>query len=66
MLVAVTSEGVRQIVENEGPMTVAEVLQRVGIAASTVLAVVDDVISPHTATIEDDVEIELIIVSSGG
>ncbi len=66
MLVAVTSEGVRQIVENEGPMTVAEVLQRVGIAASTVLAVVDDVIIPHTATIEDDVEIELIIVSSGG
>ena len=66
MLVGVTSEGERQIVENDGPMTVAEVLQRVGIAASTVLAVVDDVIIPHTATIEGDVEIELIIVSSGG
>jgi sulfur carrier protein ThiS len=66
MLVGITSEGERTVVENDGPLTVAEVLQRVGIAASTVLAVVGGVIIPHTSTIEGDVEIELIIVSSGG
>ena len=66
MLIGVTCDGNRQTIENDTPLTVAEVLQRVGIAASTVLAVVNDVIIPHTATIDDDVEIVLIIVSSGG
>jgi sulfur carrier protein ThiS len=37
-----------------------------GIPPSTVLTVVDEKIVPHTSTINGDIEIELIIVSSGG
>ena len=39
---------------------------KLGIAHSTVLAVVGDTIIPHTSMISDDVSIELVVVSSGG
>jgi len=37
-----------------------------GIHPSTVLAVHDGTIVPHTTMISQDVEIELVVVSSGG
>ncbi len=59
-------EGEPRIVESDEPITIAEVLTRLDIAASTVLAVHGDTIVPHTSTISNDIEIELIVVSSGG
>ena len=53
-------------VVSEGPLTISEVLERLGIPASTVLAVHDDTIVPHTSRIESDLRLELIVVSSGG
>ena len=45
---------------------ISEVLERLGIPASTVLAVHGDTIVPHTSRIESDLRLELIVVSSGG
>jgi len=53
-------------VVSEGPLTISEVLERLGIPASTVLAVHGDTIVPHTSRIESDLRLELIVVSSGG
>ena len=62
----VHAEGESSIVESDGPLTISEVLSRLDIASSTVLAVLGETIVPHTSTINDDIEIELIVVSSGG
>ena len=53
-------------VESEGPITISELLEKLGIPASTVLAVHGDTIVPHTSRIESDISLELIVVSSGG
>ena len=53
-------------VVSKGSLTISEVLERLGIPASTVLAVHDDTIVPHTSRIESDLRLELIVVSSGG
>ena len=53
-------------VESEGPLTISEVLERLGIPSSTVLAVHGATIVPHTSRIESDLRLELIVVSSGG
>ena len=54
------------IVESDEPISITEVLDRLNIASSTVLAVLGATIVPHSSTITDDIEIELIVVSSGG
>jgi len=53
-------------VDSDVPISVGYVLDKLGIAHSTVLAVIGDTIIPHTSMIHDDVSIELVIVSSGG
>ena len=53
-------------VESEGPITISELLEKLGIPSSTVLAVHGDTIVPHTSRIESNVSLELIVVSSGG
>ena len=62
----VHAEGESSIVESDDPITISEVLSRLDIASSTVLAVLGETIVPHTSMINDDIEIELIVVSSGG
>ncbi len=66
MEVGVIHEGERTTFTFDAPLTIAEVLSNMGIPQSTVLTVVEEQIVPHTSTITGDVEIELIIVSSGG
>ena len=66
MQVEVEHDGEVLSVESEGPLTISEVLERLGIPASTVLAVHGDTIVPHTSRIESDLRLELIVVSSGG
>ena len=66
MEVGVTHEGERIIHTFDEPMTISSVLERMEIPPSTVLTIVGDQIVPHTSTITGDIEIELIIVSSGG
>ena len=66
MEVGVTHEGKRTVVTFDEPVTISSVLEGMDIPPSTVLTIVDDQIVPHTSTITGDIEIELIIVSSGG
>ena len=66
MEVGVTHEGERTVLTFDAPLTIASVLEGMEIPPSTVLTIVGDQIVPHTSTITDDIELELIIVSSGG
>nr|AIF07240.1 hypothetical protein [uncultured marine group II/III euryarchaeote KM3_200_B10] len=66
MEVEVEHDGEVLSVVSKGPLTISEVLERLGIPASTVLAVHGDTIVPHTSRIESDLRLELIVVSSGG
>ena len=66
MEVEVEHDGEVLSVVSEGPLTISDVLERLGIPASTVLAVHGDTIVPHTSRIESDLRLELIVVSSGG
>jgi sulfur carrier protein ThiS len=66
MQVTVTHEGEVTSFEFDAAVTIAAVLESMDIPPSTVLTVVDGAIVPHTSTIKGDIEIELIIVSSGG
>ena len=66
MEVGVTHEGERSVMSFDGPTSIATVLEKMEIPPSTVLTIVGEQIVPHTSTITGDIEIELIIVSSGG
>ena len=66
MRVEVEHDGELLSVHSRAPLTILEVLERLDIPASTVLAVHGDAIVPHTSLIESDIRLELIVVSSGG
>ena len=66
MEVGVTHEGERTTMSFDESVTIASVLEKMEIPPSTVLTIVGEQIVPHTSTITGDIEIELIIVSSGG
>ena len=66
MRIEVSHDGEALSVESEGPITISELLEKLGIPSSTVLAVHGDTIVPHTSRIESDISLELIVVSSGG
>jgi len=66
MEVGVIHDGERTAMTFDEPISIASVLEKMGIPPSTVLTVVDEKIVPHTSTINGAIEIELIIVSSGG
>ena len=66
MEVGVTHEGKRTALIFDEPVTISSVLEGMEIPPSTVLTIVGEKIVPHTSTITGDIEIELIIVSSGG
>ena len=59
-------DGGPSIVEADAPISIAEVLNKLDIASSTVLAVLGETIVPHSSIVTEDIEIELIVVSSGG
>ena len=66
MRIEIEHQGETHSVDAESPITINEVLGRLGIPSSTVLAVHDDVIVPHTSVISADLRLELVVVSSGG
>jgi len=66
MRVEVVYENKSLIFESEVPTTISTILNELDIPSSTVLAVYDDSIVPHSSTISEDIKIELIVVSSGG
>ncbi|MDC0212917.1 hypothetical protein OAK49_03980 [Euryarchaeota archaeon] len=66
MRVEITHTGQVLVVESESPLTVSEILNSLDIPPSTVLAVFEDTIVPHTSLINDDIRLDLIVVSSGG
>ena len=65
MRIEVEHQGETHSVDAGPPITINEVLERLGIPSSTVLAVHDDVIVPHTSVISADLRLELVVVSSG-
>jgi sulfur carrier protein ThiS len=54
------------IFESEVPVAISLILRELEIPSSTVLAVYNDTIVPHSSIISEDLEIELVVVSSGG
>ena len=66
MRVEILYENKSLIFESEVPSTISTILNQLDIPSSTVLAVYDDSIVPHSSTISEDIKIELIVVSSGG
>ncbi|MEE3113366.1 MAG: hypothetical protein VX303_00375 [Candidatus Thermoplasmatota archaeon] len=66
MRIEIEHQGETLAIDAESPITINEVLERLGIPSSTVLAVHDDVIVPHTSVISADLRLELVVVSSGG
>ena len=66
MRVEITHTGQVLVVESESPLTVSEILNSLDIPPSTVLAVFEDTIVPHTSLINDDIRLDLIVGSSGG
>jgi sulfur carrier protein ThiS len=54
------------IFESEVPVAISVILKNLEIPSSTVLAVYDETIVPHSSIISEDLMIELIVVSSGG
>ena len=66
MRVEIQHEGKSLEVESSKPITINEVLQKLEIPPSTVLAVQGQTILPHTSLIKDDAALELVVVSSGG
>jgi len=46
--------------------TIKQALEAVGIHASTVLVSHEDVVLPHVTILNSDIDLDLIIVSSGG
>jgi sulfur carrier protein ThiS len=53
-------------VESKDPISVSQVLERMDVPPSTVLAIHGDTIVPHTSIINNDTKLELVVVSSGG
>jgi len=66
MRVEVIYENDNLIFESESPTTISSILTELDIPSSTVLAVVNDTIVPHSSIINEDLKIELVVVSSGG
>ena len=66
MRVEIQHEGELLEVESSKPITISEVLEKLEIPPSTVLAVQGQTILPHTSIIKDDATLELVVVSSGG
>ncbi|MDP6562308.1 MAG: hypothetical protein QF377_00880 [Candidatus Thalassarchaeum sp.] len=64
--IEINHDGETLSVESGESITILELLERLGIPSSTVLAVHGDTIVPHTSRIESDISLELIVVSSGG
>jgi sulfur carrier protein ThiS len=66
MRVSITHDDKAQSIECDEGMTIREVLAKLDIHPSTVLAVHDGIIIPHDSQLNSDVSLELITVSSGG
>ena len=66
MRVEIQHEGESLEVESSNPITISDVLEKLEIPPSTVLAVQGQTILPHTSIIKDDATLELVVVSSGG
>lgn len=66
MRISVEHLGETLTVMSHDPITVSEVLSKLEIHPSTVLVVHGETIVPHTSSIGADIELELIVVSSGG
>jgi len=64
--IQVEHDGKSLSLESDVPISISQILDRLSIPASTVLAVYGDTIVPHTSIIESEISLELIIVSSGG
>ena len=66
MIIRVEHLGEGTEVESSEPISVSDVLERMGVPPSTVLAVHGETIVPHTSIIKSDTKLELVVVSSGG
>ena len=66
IIVTVLHEGETEEYQCDEGMLITELLEKIEIHPSTVLAVHEGVIVPHDSQLNGDLRLELIIVSSGG
>ncbi len=66
MHVSLTHDDKTHSVECDEGIRIRELLVKLDIHPSTVLAVHDGIIVPHDSQLNSDVSLELVIVSSGG
>jgi len=66
MIVGVVNEGQRNELVMDGPTSVIQILEKMNIAPSTVLVIHENEVVPQNAIVSADIELELVIVSSGG
>ena len=66
MKIALKGHGHDHVIELEVGSTVKQALQAIGIHPSTVIVSHEDVVLPHTTTLNADLSLDLTIVSSGG
>tara|TARA_B100001750_G_C15447143_1_gene566852 strand:+ start:39 stop:245 length:207 start_codon:yes stop_codon:yes gene_type:complete len=66
IIVTVLHEGKTEEYQCDEGMLITELLEKIEIHPSTVLAVHEGVIVPHDSQLNGDLTLELIIVSSGG
>ena len=66
MKIALKGHGHDHVIELEAGSTVKQALQAIGIHPSTVIVRHEDVVLPHTTTLNADLSLDLTIVSSGG
>lgn len=66
MQATIVHEGKTHLLDCEEGLTIREILDKIEIHPSTVLAVHDGVIVPHDSQLNGNLTLELITVSSGG
>ena len=66
MIIRVEHLGGVAEIESKEPISVSDLLERMDVPPSTVLAVHGEKIIPHTSIITSDTKLELVVVSSGG
>jgi sulfur carrier protein ThiS len=66
MIIRVEHLGEVTEVESSEPISVSDLLEKMGVPPSTVLAVHGETIVPHTSIIKSGTKLELVVVSSGG
>jgi sulfur carrier protein ThiS len=66
MRIVINADSERHELHSAEPRSISSLLEELDIPPSTVLVIHAETIIPHDTIVRDDVELDLIVVSSGG